>query len=395
MKRIFSIFSIAVISLTLLLTGCGGDKVIKIGVILPLTGPIATIGKNIKCAVETAIDDVNADGGIKGRKVELFFEDSVGMPEKGVEAFMKLVKQDKVSAIIGPVASEVTLKIAPLAEKYNVPVVSPTSSSPEITRKGNDWVFRVYPSDTIEARRLADTIFTKLYIRKFIPIAIKNSYGYGISNEVIKIARNTESMNVMKVIRYSPDATYERFVEIAKEVKELGPEAVLFASYPPDFEMLLKAFNEEGVKCYKFATSSIALPEILKNLGDLAVGLIYAKAPFNAKSTKENVKKFVEEYTSKCAHTPDVYAAHGYDAAIITAKAHSKSSRPDDILRRLQQVKGYEGVSGEISFDKFGDVIKFPKIFKVRKNEEDGSIMCTIFNEEDMKQIKEEILKVE
>jgi len=395
MKRIFSIFSIAVISLTLLMTGCGGDKTIKIGVILPTTGQIETIGKNIKCAIETAVSDVNADGGVKGRKVKLFFEDSVGMPEKGKEAFLKLVKEDGVSAIIGPVSSEVTLSVAPLAEKYNVPIISPTSSSPEITRKGNDWVFRVYPSDTIEARRLADTIFTKLYIRKFIPIAIKNSYGYGISNEVIKIARNTESMNVMEVIRYSPDATFEKFLEIAKRVKELNPEAVLFASYHEDFKMLLKAFNEVGVTCYKFATSSIALPEILENLGDNGDGLIYAKAPFDAKSTKEKVKAFVEAYTSRCGRLPDVYAAHGYDAAVIASKAHSRSSRPDDILRRLQQVKGYDGVSGEISFDKFGDVIKFPKIFKVKKNAETGALECTILDENDMKIIKEEILKVE
>lgn len=395
MKRILGIFSMAVISLTLLMTGCGGDEAIKIGAILPLTGPIETIGKNIKCAVETAVADVNAEGGIKGRKIQIFFEDSVGMPDNGVAAFMKLVKEDGCTAIIGPVSSEVTLRVAPLAERYNVPIISPTSSSPEITKKGNDWVFRVYPSDTIEARRLADTIFTKLYIRKFIPIAIKNSYGYGISNEVIKIARNTESMNVMDVIRYSPDATYERFVEIAKKVKELNPEAVLFASYHEDFKMLLKAFREEGVTCYKFATSSIALPEIINGLGDDGVDLIYAKAPFDAKSTKENVRAFVEAYTSRCGHIADVYAAHGYDSLVITAKAHSKSSRPDDILRRLQQVKGYEGVSGEISFDKFGDVIKFPKIFKVRKNEEDGSLFCTLLNEDDMKLIKEDILKVE
>ena len=91
--------------------------------------------------------------------------------------------------------------------------------------------------------------------------------------------------------------------------------------------------------------------------------------------------------------TPGVYAAHGYDAVTIAAKAFAKSSRPDDILRRLQQVKAFKGVSGDITFDRYGDVVQYPKIFRVRSFE-DGELKCTLLTDEDKAQIKDSVLNV-
>ncbi len=391
MKKIIGLFGVLAITASLLLTGCSGEKTIKIGAILPLSGPLATIGKDIKFAIDVAVKHVNAEGGIRNKPIEVFYEDSLGLPEKGKEAFLKLMKEKDVKVIIGAVSSEVTLALAPLAEKYELPIVSPTSSSPRITSQGNDYVFRVYPSDTIEARRLADTMFTQLYIRNFIPIAIKNEYGYGISNEVLRIARSTESMKIPEVIRYSPDDTYEDFVDIAKRVKEMEPEGVLLAGYPEDDAQLLRAMAEVEVDCYKFSTSSVGVSEVIKSIGEPAVGLIYAKPLFDPKATDQATRKFVQDFIDMVGKEPDVYAAHGYDALRIAAKAFTKSSRPDDILRRLQQVKGYEGISGDITFDKYGDVVKFPKIFRVRKTE-DGELKCTLLTDEDIQTIKDEIL---
>ena len=393
MKKIFGILGVLALAFTLISTGCSGDRTIKIGAILPLSGPLASIGKDIKFAIDVAVNNVNANGGVRNKPVQVFFEDSLGIPDKGVEAFHKLRDEMGVKVIIGGVSSEVTLALAPLAEKYELPIISPTSSSPRITTQGNDYVFRVYPSDTIEARRLADTMFSQLFIRKFVPIAIKNEYGYGISNEILRIARNTESMNIPEVIRYSPDATYEDFLEIARKVKDMQPEAVLLASYPEDAAQILRALAEVKVDCFRFSTSSAALAGTIQSIGEPAVGLIYAKPQFNPKATDEATREFVSEFVSMVGKEPDVYAAHGYDALQIAAHAFSKSSRPDDILRRLQQVKGYKGIAGDLTFDKFGDVVKFPKIFRVRMDE-NGEIKCTLLTEEDQQEIKDKVLGV-
>ncbi len=390
-KLLVAIISIGMLIAVMSTTACKKDKVVRIGAIVPLSGVLAPIGKDIKCAIEIAKIHLNAEGGIKGKKVEVFFEDSMGMPEKGKEAYKKLVTENHVSVVVGPCASEVALAVAPLAEKYKVPFVSPTASTPKLTQKGNDYTFRVYPSDTIEAKKLADVMFNKMLIRSIVVVAVKNEYGYGVSNEVLRIARNTADMDVKDVIRYSPDAIYDDFVEIAKKIKDLNPEAIVMCSYPDDAKMLLKALDEQKVKAFKFASSSIGRSTFIKELGDVAVGLVYAKAQFDPKSTREDVKRFVKDFIDRCGHEPDVYAAHAYDALKIAARANEKSPRSDDVLRRLQQTKGYKGVAGDVTFDRFGDVVKFPKIFVVRKDK-DGNIFCTKITDEDINKVKDAIL---
>ena len=392
MKKILvSIIAVAMLITLFSTTGCKKDNTVRIGVILPLSGVLSSIGKDIKCAIEIAKMHINAQGGIKGKKVEVFYEDSMAMPDRGKEAYEKLVKEHHVSVIVGPCSSEVALAVAPLAKKYKVPFVSPTASTPKLTHKGNDYTFRVYPSDTIEAKKLADVMFNRMLIRSIVVVAIKNEYGYGVSNEILRIARNTADMQVKGVIRYSPDALSDDFVSIAKKIKELNPEAVIMCSYPDDAKMLLKALNDEQVKAYKFASSSIATPQFLKKLGNLAVGLIYAKAQFDPKNTREDIKRFVKDFIDRCGHEPDVYAAHAYDALMVAAKANEKSPMSDDVLRRLQQTKGYKGIAGDITFDRFGDVVKFPKIFVVRQDK-DGNIFSTKITEDDINKIKDAIL---
>ncbi len=392
MKKLLAvIMAIGLMVAVVSTTGCKKDKTIRIGAIVPLSGVLAPIGKDIQCAIEIAKMHVNAEGGIKGKKVEVYYEDSMGMPDKGKDAYEKLVKENKVSVIVGPCASEVALAVAPLAQEYKVPFVSPTASTPKLTQEGNDYTFRVYPSDTIEAKKLADVMFNKMLIRSVVVIAVKNQYGYGVSNEILRIARNTADMDVKDVIRYSPDAIYDDFVTIAKKVKELNPEALVMCSYPDDAKMLLKALQEENVNIFKFASSSIGRSAFLKQLGDTAVGLVYAKAQFDPKSTREDIKRFVKDFVDRCGHEPDVYAANAYDALRIAAKANEKSPRSDDVLRRLQQTKGYKGIAGDVTFDRFGDVVKFPKIFVVRQDK-DGNIFSTIITDEDINKVKDAIL---
>ena len=127
MKKIMSILGIAALAISLLSSGCSGEKTIKIGAILPLSGPLASIGKDIKFAIDIAVNDVNAKGGIRNKPVQVFFEDSLGIPENGIAAFEKLRQEMGVKVIIGACSSQVTLALAPYAEKYELPIVSPPS----------------------------------------------------------------------------------------------------------------------------------------------------------------------------------------------------------------------------------------------------------------------------
>ena len=131
------------------------EKVVKIGAILPLTGDAAKYGESAKEGIELAIKEINAEGGVKGHKIEIIYEDSQGLPTTGVSAFQKLITSNRVPAVIGGLFSSVTLAIAPIANREHVVVLSPTSSAPAITKAG-DYIFRNCASDIFEGKIMAE-----------------------------------------------------------------------------------------------------------------------------------------------------------------------------------------------------------------------------------------------
>jgi branched-chain amino acid transport system substrate-binding protein len=160
-----------------------GEKEIKIGVILPLTGDGASLGEDCKNGIEIAKDEFNE----KGMKIVLFYEDSQGKPDKAINAFYKLVGTG-VKIIIGDLFSSPTLAIAPLAEKNKVFIFSPGASNPKLSGISR-YVFRNYPSDNFEGEIIAKYIKKKGY-SKVALLYPNNEYGVGLKNVLQKLFLN-------------------------------------------------------------------------------------------------------------------------------------------------------------------------------------------------------------
>src|SRR4030095_6900941 len=124
---------------------------IKIGVIEPLSGPVAGSGQCVRMGAEIARDWINAKGGVNGRKVELVIEDNKSDPKEAASAAEKLIVRDKVPAIMGAWGSSMTLAAMPKLEEYGVPMVVETSSAASVTKRGNPWIFRISPPSEMEA----------------------------------------------------------------------------------------------------------------------------------------------------------------------------------------------------------------------------------------------------
>ena len=139
----------------------GGENTIRIGSVGPLTSDLAYIGENMKAAVELASDEINSAGGIKGKKIEIIYEDGKCDPKEAANAANKLINIDKVTAIIGGLCSSETLAMAPLAEKSKVILLSAGSTNPGITNAG-DYIFRNVPSDSFQGVYAARYVKTRL-----------------------------------------------------------------------------------------------------------------------------------------------------------------------------------------------------------------------------------------
>src|SRR3989454_11008360 len=151
---------------------------IKVGVIQPLSGPVAASGNYVRMGAEIARDWINARGGVAGRKVELRIEDNKSDPKEAASAAEKLIVRDQVPAIMGAWGSSMTLAAMPKLEEYGVPMVVETSSAATITKRGNPWIFRISPPSEMEALGLEQYV-DRLGVRRADFLAVNTDWGRG------------------------------------------------------------------------------------------------------------------------------------------------------------------------------------------------------------------------
>jgi branched-chain amino acid transport system substrate-binding protein len=343
------------------------QNVMRIGVIAPLSGPSAKYGEDIRHGYDIAVEEVNAQGGIKGKKIVLVYEDSEGKPEKAVASAQKLIQGDRVIAILGDLWSSPTLAIAPICEKHKVPLLSSGASSPKITNAG-DYVFRNEVSDEYGARRTAQ-LFFGLGFHSIAIIYVNNDFGRGFDNVVTETYKELGGKVVISE-SFDQDATDVRTQLI--KIKQSSPQAILIVAYKESIN-IMRQMKEIGLRAQILGPALMEDPDIINKVGDVAEGAIYTYyGTFDPESQDKNIQGFVEKFRQKYGVNPEYYAPIGYDAVKILALAiECAGLEPDKIRDALYQVENFPGLSGTTSFDRNGDVVK-PVILKQIK---DGKFM--------------------
>src|SRR6478752_3434013 len=177
------------IALTAMLLGAAAKaQTIKIGVNEPLTGAFAASGTYVVNGAKIAADEINAKGGILGKKIELVIEDNKSNPTEAAAVAEKLITADKVPVIMGAWGSSLTLAVMPKLMEYKVPMVVETSSSGKITTTGNPYIFRISPPSAVEAVAFAK-IVDKLHIKKADFLVINNDWGLGTAEDFSKMMK--------------------------------------------------------------------------------------------------------------------------------------------------------------------------------------------------------------
>src|ERR687891_685489 len=178
LKRWWWTFLLALVVGALVVPAGFAQAPIKIGVIQPLSGPVAASGNYVRMGAEIARDWLNARGGVLGRKIELLIEDNKSDPKEAASAAEKLIVRDKVPAIMGAWGSSMTLAAMPRLEEYGVPMVVETSSAASITKRGNPWIFRISPPSEMEALGL-ERYLGALGVKKADFMAVNTDWGRG------------------------------------------------------------------------------------------------------------------------------------------------------------------------------------------------------------------------
>jgi len=345
----------------LIAAGCSGD--VRIGAVISETGTLASYGEKVKKGLDLAAEEINGAGGIRGGQVQLIYRDDATNEEMARQVTEELIEEQDVRIIIGGISSPVTLAIAPICERTETILLSPSSSASEISQAG-EYIYRNYPSDILEGTAMAK-FARDLGLERVVVFALDNEFGAGLK-EIFTEQYESKYRKVVMSYDFADGQTGD-FPAWVEEVKEINPDGVYIAAYINDMAELLKEIQDAGLELVVLGSGSVT-HDLVRMAGSAAENLIYPQPNFDVESSDRGVRSFVDAYRAKYNEDPDIYAAHGYDALKLTALAIESGggAHPSHLRIGYASIKDYDGAAGRTAFDENGDVVRYPRMFIIR-----------------------------
>ncbi len=367
MRLISRIFCVT-LALAILITGCAKkaeENQILVGAYLSLTGTTATFGTSSLKGIEMAVDKVNSSGGVLGKQIKLLSEDTQSKPEEAALAVTKLITRDKVKAILGEIASSRSLAAAPICQENKIPMVTPGSTNPEVTKKG-DYIFRVCYIDPFQGEVIAKFAYESLGLRKVAVITdVKNDYSIGLAQFFTETFTKLGG-TVVGEQAYSEGDTDFRAQLTA--IKGLKPEAVVVPGYYQESALLIKQARELNMNIPFLGGDGWDSNKLIEVGGAAMEGTFFTNH-YAADDTSAIVQDFVTTYKARFNNEiPDAMAVLGYDAALILFDAMTRagSDEPTLVRNALAATKDFPGVSGTTTIDAERNARKASVIVKIQ-----------------------------
>lgn len=329
----------------LLFFGCRGPEsereVVKIGVITPLTGEVASWGKIQQNATELAVAKINEEGGINGKMVKVIYEDCKASPREGVAAYRKLYQKDKCDIVVGVPASNVTLAIAPVANSMEKVLLTSGSTAVEVGDAG-PYVFRIMPSDDEQSRVISEWAYDLGY-RRIAVIYVENSWGKGLAD---KFNENFESLGGTIANNISTRQEASDFRTQLLRIRRSNPDAIYAPLHTRNAGLMIRQARELDINLQVFGADVYNTPDLIEAGGSAVNGVLYTQF---SQGEGHLFNDFAIKYEEKYGNPPETYAGYCYDAIMIATKALAKDI--DNPREALLNIVDYEGVTGITSFD--------------------------------------------
>jgi len=372
MKTLRIVALLAVVALLVTpLYGCkGGAKgTIKVAILAPLSGDVATYGESTRDGALLAIEEWNAKGGVLGRKIETIVEDSQCSAEPAVNAANKVIDQDKVKFIIGEVCSSASIPVSEIANAKKVLQISPTSTNPQVTvdENGNvkEYVFRACFIDPFQGTVAAKFALENLNAKTAAVLLDQgNDYVRGLA-EFFRDAFEKGGGKVVVWETYTGEDT--DFSAILTKVADAKPDILYLPDYYSTVNLIASQAKEQGITAIMMGGDGWDSPDL-----DLkAVDGGYFTNHYSSEDPRPAVQEWVKKYKEKYGKTPDALATLAYDAANILMESIKKagSDDPTKVKDAMAGLK-FEGVSGVITFDEHHNPVKSAAILQVK----DGAV---------------------
>ncbi len=347
-------------TIALLSAGVAGQaaaQTIKIGVNEPLTGPFAASGTYVVNGAKIAADEINAKGGVLGKKIELVVEDNKSNPTEAAAVAEKLITADKVPVIMGAWGSSLTLAVMPKLMEYKVPMVVETSSSGKITTTGNPYIFRISPPSSVEAAAFKP-ILPKLSIKKADFLVINNDWGRGAAEDFGKVLK---ADNIQVGLVETMDQSAQDMSAQLSKIKATDSDTIMVTTAVEQLTLVLKQATALGIKKQIVTTGGSQNPDqLIDQAGVAANGTFHLTtfAPWYPDETPNPpaTKYFLGEWKKRGFNFAGATESfRGYDGIRTIAAAIEKAGKaePEAIAAALWQTE-LLGLNGKIKFEKQG-----------------------------------------
>jgi len=364
MKRMLLFAQCLLLAASFSFAGCNKGAPVKVGAVLPLSGEFAIYGEPIRKGIDLAFEQITTGGGYPIR-LELDIQDSQGDPERAVELLTELY-DDGSPAVIGGVTTEEAIAMVSEADARDRVLLSPSASSPRLSGISTNF-FRVFPSDFLEGTKMGHFATETLNMKTAVIVAAESPYAKGIQ-QVFRQEFERRGGKVLEVIEY-PRNTSD-LGGVLERVMTLDPDATYLADYADGLVTLLEGLQERGYEGKTLTTSSIASAEVRDKAGKATEGVLFTQSAYDVDSEDPHVQEFVQAYRDKYGSSPDLYAAHGFDAMKVYAEAlRVGGRRPRDFWQGMRSINSFVGVTGTIQFDEQGDVQKYPRVYIIQNGQ--------------------------
>jgi branched-chain amino acid transport system substrate-binding protein len=345
----------------------GAQDVIKIGLLAPLTGPAAADGLSVQNSVKLAVEKVNADGGVLGRKVELITYDDRADGKEAVALARKLIEQDKVVAVVGGSYSTPSRAMAPIFQEEKIPAVYAYAVHPDVTKAGN-YNFRNGFLGMVEGKAAAYTAVKLLKAKKIALLISDNDFGRtlaeGFKMYIDKYAKGAATITSVQAYPMQE----KDFKAYLSKIKDENVDAIFSSGYYFQTGPVVKQAREMGIKAYIIGEEGADSPKFLEIAGASAEGFAIV-TNLNRDDKRAHVQNFLKTFEVRYKIQPDMVGASAYDAfmIIIDGIKRAKSVKGPEIRSAIANLKDFDGLTGQIKrFTPEGEVVKDVQVQTVK-----------------------------
>lgn len=326
---------------------------IKIGGLFAVTGPASFLGEPERNTAEMVVNDLNKKGGIKGRPLQLIAYDTQGDATKAVQAATRLIKEDKVVAIIGPSTTGDTMAVIPLVEKARIPLIS-CAAGIKITDPVKPWVYKTAQNDSLAVARIYEYL-VRHKMKRVAILTVSDSFGSS-GREQLKLHAPRYHIEIVSDDTYGPKDT-DMTPQLTK-IRNSNAEALICWGTNPGPAIVARNAKQLGVKLPIFMSHGVSSKKFIELAGDASEGIILPSgrvlvADLLPKSDKQKkaLLAYVNSYKNNFKREGDHFGGHSWDAMMLLKTAIERGGEnPAAIRAQLEKIRNFPGIGGVFTF---------------------------------------------